>query len=56
VLIISNDTRLPQTKPLSPCRAQVLKDAEKYMEQHVHDSEWMPIIEAEIRACIEKGQ
>ena len=44
------------SKPLSPCRAQVVKDADPYVSQHVPDSQWQPIIEAEIRKCIDEEQ
>src|SRR5260221_14527625 len=39
-------------KPLSPCRAQVVKHANSYVSRHIPTSEWQPIIEAEIKKCI----
>jgi hypothetical protein len=43
-------------EPLSPCRAQVLKDSERYTSQHTPDAEWQPLIQAELQRCIEQEQ
>jgi hypothetical protein len=42
------------SKPLSPCRAAALKHAGDYISRHVPDSQWQPIIEAELERCIEQ--
>jgi hypothetical protein len=42
------------TRSLSPCRAKVVKDTERYVSQHIPDGQWQPIIEAELRQCIEE--
>jgi hypothetical protein len=41
---------------LSPCRAQVLKDSERYISRHTPDAEWQPLIEAELQRCIEQEE
>src|ERR1700694_791814 len=41
-------------KPLSACRAQIVKHADSYVSRHIPTSEWQPIIEAEIKKCIEE--
>lgn len=41
-------------QPLSPCRAQVFKKAEQYLSQGIPESQWLPEIEAALRACIEQ--
>jgi hypothetical protein len=38
----------------SQCRAKAVKDAVRYESQHIPDSQWVPKIEAEIRACVEE--
>jgi hypothetical protein len=43
-----------QGKPLSPCRAKVLRHADDYVSRHIPDSQWQPIIEAEMQKCIEE--
>lgn len=53
-LLILMEGCLPVDRALSPCRAQTLKDAERYESQHIPEAQWQPKIEAEIRACIEK--
>jgi hypothetical protein len=56
-IVIAVLSLIPQScrerlKPLSPCRAQVVKHAESYVSQQIPASEWQPIIEAEIKKCI----
>jgi hypothetical protein len=41
-------------QPLSACRSQVVEHAHKYVSQKVPDAQWLPIIEAEVRKCIEE--
>jgi hypothetical protein len=43
-----------RNKPLSTCRAQVIKDSERYVSQHTPDAKWLPLIEAETQRCIEQ--
>jgi hypothetical protein len=42
------------TPLLSPCRAQILKDVDRYVSRHIPEAEWRPIIEDKIRAYIEQ--
>ena len=52
VLLLTTQSCRREQKPLSPCRAQVIKHVDTYVSRHVPDAEWQPIIEAELNKCI----
>jgi hypothetical protein len=52
VLLLMPQSCRERQKPLSPCRAAVVKHAESYVSRRIPDPQWQPIIEAEINKCI----